>query len=131
MTTALRVSLTMPRIGPQGIPAPFRTELERNGATIVVVASGEIDLSSVDRLNAHLTGLLCSSTRIVLDLRQVDFLDLMGLHCMLDIDRASRDAGVEFVLVPGPEHVQRLFRVTRTEHLLRFIEPDRFDRSQT
>jgi anti-sigma B factor antagonist len=131
MTTALRVSLTGPRFGPQDIPAPFRTDLERHGTTIVVVASGEIDLSSADRLNAQLTHLLRSSSRIVLDLRRVDFLDSTGLHCMLDIDLASHDAGVEFVLIPGPEHVQRLFRVTGAEQLLRFTEPGRLDRIQT
>ena len=129
MTTALRVPLIMPRTGPQGIPAPFDTELERHGETIVVVASGEIDVSSVDRLHTQLRSLLSRSSRVVLDLRQVDFIDATGLHCILDVNRASRDAGVEFLLIPGPEQVQRLFHVTRTEHLLRFTEPGRTDRS--
>jgi anti-anti-sigma factor len=129
MTAALRVPLIMPRIGPQGIPAPFRTELERHGEKIVVVASGEIDVSSADRLHAQLRGLLSGFSQVVLDLRQVDFIDAAGLHCMLDVDQASRDAGVEFLLIPGPEQVQRLFQVTRTEHVLRFTEPGRTDRS--
>jgi anti-anti-sigma factor len=119
----------MSRIDPPGTPAPFRTELERRGATNVVVVHGEIDLSSADRLHSQLTGLLSSSSRIVVDLGQVDFADSTALHCMLDVDRASRDAGVEFLLVPGPERVQRLFQVTRTEHLLRFTERG-IDRSQ-
>jgi anti-sigma B factor antagonist len=128
MTTSLRAPAIMSRIGPPGPPAPFRTELERRAATIVVVVHGEIDLFSADRLHAQLTGLLSSSSRIVLDLRQIDFIDSAGLHCVLDVDRASRDAGVEFLLVPGPEQAQRLFDVTRTEHLLRFTEPGRIDR---
>jgi anti-sigma B factor antagonist len=120
----------MSRTGPQGPPEPFRTELEPHGETIVVVVHGEIDVSSADPLHAQLTGLLSSFSRVVVDLRQVDFIDSTGLHCMLDVDDASRDAGSEFLLVPGPEQVQRLFHVTRTEHVLRFAEPGRIDRSQ-
>ena len=118
----------MSRIGSSRPPAPFRIELERHGSALVVVVYGELDLSSADRLNARLTGLLSSSSRIVLDLREIDFIDSAGLHCILDVDRASRDAGVEFLLIQGPEQARRLFDVTRTEHLLRFAEPGRIDR---
>ena len=120
--------MNISRIGPPCPPAPFRIELERRGSAIVLVVYGEIDLSSADRLNARLKGLLSSSSRIVLDLREIDFIDSAGLHCILDVDRASRDAGVEFLLVPGPMQARRLFDVTGTERLLRFAEPGRFDR---
>ena len=119
----------MTRTVTEGIPEPLRTELERHGETIVVVASGEIDLTSADRLQALLRGLLSSVNRVVLDLRQVVFIDSTALHCMLEVDKASSDADVEFLLVPGPPQVQRLFQVTRTADALRFIEPSRIDRN--
>jgi anti-anti-sigma factor len=121
----------MTRTGAERFPEPLHTELERDGETIVVIASGEIDLRSADRLQAQLRGLLSSVSRVVLDLRHVVFMDSTALHCMLEVDKASRDAGVEFLLVPGPEQVQRLFQVTRTEDVLRFIDPSRIDRSRT
>jgi anti-anti-sigma factor len=121
----------MTRIGAYGFPEPLHTELERHGDMIVVLASGEIDLSSADRLQAQLRGLLSSFRRVVLDLREVVFIDAAALHCMLEVDKASRAAGVEFLLVPGPRQVQRLFQLTRTDDVLRFIEPSRIDRSRT
>jgi anti-anti-sigma factor len=128
MTTALRADRIMTPTGAEGFPEPLHTELTRHGETIVVVAFGEIDLTSADRLLAQLRGLLSSVKQVVLDLREVVFIDSAALHCMLEVDRASRDAGVEFLLVPGPQQVQRLFQVTRTEDALRFIEPSRIDR---
>jgi hypothetical protein len=47
-------------------------------------------------------------------------MDISGLHCVLDVHHASRAAGVEFDVVPGPPGVQRLFEVTKTDEMLRF-----------
>jgi anti-anti-sigma factor len=116
---------TMSRFGVEDIPEPLQMEQYRHGDTAVVIASGEIDLSSADLLRAKLHGLLDSCRRLVLDLREVDFMDASGLHCVLDIDDASRAVSVEFALVPGPPAVQRLFEITRTADRLRFTEPER------
>jgi anti-sigma B factor antagonist len=113
----------MSRYGTEGCPEPLHTALERREDTTVVVASGEIDLTSADRLQAQLRDLLNGSRRLVLDLREVVFVDSTALHCMLVIDEASRAAGVEFALVRGPRQVQRLFDLTRTEERLHFVEP--------
>jgi anti-anti-sigma factor len=120
----------MTRTRAEGFPEPLHTELERHGETIVVVASGEIDLSSADRLQAQLRALLSTARRVVLDLRLVVFVDLTALRCMLTVEKASRHSGVEFLLVPGPQQVQRLFEVTGSEDALRFIEPSRIDRGR-
>jgi anti-anti-sigma factor len=100
---------------------PVQTELERHGDTVVVVVFGEIELSCAGRLNARLHELLGSAGRLVLDLSDARFIDLCGLHGLLDVDQASRAAGVEFALVPGPPAVQRLFEITGTDEALRFI----------
>jgi anti-sigma B factor antagonist len=131
MTSALRVPPMMTRFGTEGFPEPMHTELTRHGDTVIVAASGEIDLSSADRLQAQLRDLLSSFSRVVLDLRRVVFIDSTGLRCMLAVDKASRETGVEFLLVPGPREVQRLFRLTGADAALRFIDPNRIDQSRT
>jgi len=101
---------------------PVHAEFERYGDTVVVAAFGEIDLSCASRLEPQLRGLLGCARRLVLDLRKVCFMDCSGLHCVLDIHDASRAAGVEFTLVPGPPCVQRIFEITKTDVVLRFID---------
>jgi anti-sigma B factor antagonist len=99
---------------------PDSTEREHRD-TIVAVVFGEIDLTCSGRLNARLRELIGRARRLVLDLRDVRFMDISGLHCVLDVHHASRAAGVEFDVVPGPPAVQRLFQVTKTDEMLRFI----------
>jgi hypothetical protein len=48
----------------------------------------------------------------VLDLRQLDFIDLSGLRLILTLDRDARNHGHEFVVIPGPPAIQRLFKLT-------------------
>jgi anti-anti-sigma factor len=114
--------LDMTRSSTEDLPQPLRTRLEQRGDTIVVVASGELDLTVSNRLRAELCGLVERFPRVVLDLREVEFVDSSGLHCMLDVDAASRAAGVEFALVRGPRTVQRLFELTKTEDRFWFVD---------
>ena len=112
------------------LPEPFQTTLEPHRDTIVVVARGEVDGSTVGRLRGQLRGVLeAGFKRIVLDLREVSFMDSSGLHAVLDFDAASRGADVQFTLVRGPDAVQRIFELTGTDVALRFIGAGEVDRA--
>jgi anti-anti-sigma factor len=119
----MKREMIMMRFAIEDLPEPFRTTRVRHGDTVVVMAYGEIDVSSVVPLRAELRDLLTRHRRVVLDLRQVVFIDSSGLHCLLDIDRESRGAGIAFELVAGGPQVQRLFELTRTTGCLRFVDP--------
>jgi len=116
-------SPVMSRFRDQQIPERLRTELELHDDTVVVVAAGEIDLESANGLREQLSDLLRGCRALVLDLREVVFIDSSGLHCILEIADGSAAAGVEFALVRGPRPVQRLFELTRTDGVLRFVDP--------
>jgi anti-sigma B factor antagonist len=104
-------------------PDPMRTKTDRlDDGSIVVAASGEIDLSCAGGLEARLRGLLGCARRLVLDLSDVRFMDSSGVHCVLDVERASRQAGVEFAIVPGPPQVRQVFRLTEADAALRFVD---------
>jgi anti-anti-sigma factor len=109
---------------------PFRIEVDPHRETIVVAAHGEIDIDSAGQLDRQVHELLERGfARIVLDLRNVTFLDSSGLHVILDASAASADAGVEFAIVQGPSSVQRVFEVTQTASALRFIDEHEIDGS--
>jgi anti-sigma B factor antagonist len=111
-----------------GAPEPFVATLEPHREAIVVVARGEIDLDSISALEERLREVLDAGfSRIVLDLRNVSFVDSTGLRAILTMDATSRAAGVRFALVQGPYAVRHLFELTSTDQTLRFIEPHEID----
>jgi anti-sigma B factor antagonist len=111
-----------------GAPEPFMATLEPHREAIVVVARGEIDLDSAAELEKRLREVLDAGfSRIVLDLRNVSFVDSTGLRAILTMDTATRAAGVRFALIQGPYAVRHLFELTSTDQALRFIAPHEID----
>lgn len=110
-------------------PEPFRLEVEPHRSTIALTAHGELDIATAETLRAKLHEVIeAGFRRIVLDLRAVSFIDSSGLRAILAARTSSSDAGVEFALIPGPEPVQRLFEITGTERMLRFLDASELDR---
>ena len=70
---------------------------------------GDIDLATVDLLRAQLTGAIERGDKVVLDLREVAFMDTQGLAAVIEAEHASTASGKRFVVVRAPERVHRLF----------------------
>jgi anti-sigma B factor antagonist len=90
-------------------------DVRETDETCVLAPKGELDLASapalVERAEAQLEG---GTRALVLDLRDLAFIDSTGLGAIAGIDRAARKAGVPFSLVPGPANVQRVFEISGT-----------------
>lgn len=62
---------------------------------------------------------------IVLDLRELDFIDSTGLRTLISEHERSRESGRTFALVQGSKQVDRLMSITRVaEHLSIVSSPD-------
>lgn len=84
-------------------PAPeFSVTSRRAGGAVVVVPVGELDLATVDVLKDELTA---AGDAVVLDLRDVTFIDSAGLRLVLESSRGH----ASFAVVRGPREVQRVF----------------------
>jgi anti-anti-sigma factor len=105
-------------------PEPFRCEVETAQGKVHVIPHGEIDLASVDVLEGKLRELRDTGfDHLVLDLREVAFMDSTGLRLILSWDEEARSEGLDFELIRGTPVVQRLFDVTGLTARLRFVEP--------
>lgn len=83
---------------------------------------GEIDLATVELVRGAVEGNLQVGEDLVLDLREVGFMDTSGLRLVLELkDRVDRD-GCELRLVRGPRAVQRVFEVSGLEPRLPFVD---------
>ena len=109
----------MREIEPSTPLTELRCEIARNGSIAWVRPFGELDLDSVHRVEAALDGLQDEGcVEIVLDLRGLTFMDSTGLRLVIRWDTAARESGFRFAIVPGPDVVQRVFRLTgMDEHL--------------
>ena len=95
----------------------------RNGTVAVIAPTGELDLSGAALLEDELERLASEPelSTVVLDLRQLEFMDSSGLRLVVLADMRAREAGRRFVLVKGAETVHRVFEITRMSERLEFV----------
>jgi anti-sigma B factor antagonist len=80
-------------------------------STEIVAVTGDVDLATVDVLRAQLTSALQRGNKVVLDLRDVSFMDTQGLAAVIEAERSSAESGTVFVVVRAPATVHRLFEM--------------------
>jgi anti-sigma B factor antagonist len=96
----------------------FSVSRRRVGDAIVVAPAGEIDLATVDVLGAEIDGAVETTDTLVLDLRDVTFIDSAGLRLVLETSRAFD----RFSVVRGPREVQRVFDLVGLESRLTMLD---------
>ena len=88
-----------------------------------VVLRGELDLSTVGKVQEELARVQADQPEVVvLDLSKLTFLDSTGLRCVVTADDHAKQTGGRFVIVRGPEAVQRVFTITRLEDRLEMVD---------
>jgi anti-sigma B factor antagonist len=96
----------------------FSVDVHHEGGALVVAPRGELDLVTVERVRPALRDAR-ETPLIVLDLREVSFIDSAGLQLVLEEHRRAERDGVELRIRRGPNNVQRLFVMTGlSRHLL-------------
>ena len=105
-------------------PDSFRCESGRDGDSTWVRPIGELDLDTAPRLDEELTAQRAAGAgRLVLDMRALTFMDSTGLRLVIRWDTAAKEQGFEFAIIPGPEVVQRVFRLTGMDEHLPVAQP--------
>jgi anti-sigma B factor antagonist len=105
-------------------PDSFRCETGRDRDATWVRPIGELDLDTAPLLEQELAAVRADGAeRIVLDMRRLQFMDSTGLRLVIRWDTAARDEGFGFAIVPGPDVVQRVFRLTGMEDQIAVASP--------
>lgn len=95
---------------------------ERDGLAHVVL-SGELDLSTIDKVEQELARVEGEGPAVVaLDLSRLTFLDSSGLRIIVSADQRARREKRRFVVVRGPDTVQRVFSITRLDEQLELVD---------
>ena len=83
--------------------------MHSEGSAEIVVVHGEVDLATADAVRAEVRLAFERSDSVVLDLRDVGFMDTQGLAVVIEAQQAAADDGTRFAITRAPDHVHRLF----------------------
>jgi len=102
-------------------PLEMTTE-EGEGQTRVTLV-GELDIASAPQFEEGLEKVEANSPGVlVLDLREVEFIDSTGLRAVISADERARSAERRFVIVRGTPAVERVFSVTQLDQRLEIVD---------
>lgn len=108
------------------MPSLVEVKSSVQGTTQVVAVSGEIDLSSVDRIQKATDGALSQGPEtVVLDLGAVAFCDSSGIDLVVRCHRRATARHVRLVVVRPTGPAWRPFEICNIDREVRFVESDR------
>lgn len=103
----------------------FRVEVHRRPGASVVAPAGEIDVATVGEVRARLRECEADAQVLVLDLREVGFMDTSGLQLVFEQQQRSAQSAHDFAVVRGSPRIQRLFDIAGFGDRLRLLDtPD-------
>ncbi len=93
--------------------SPFSVEVSTVGAAQLVTCRGALDLATSPALEEELQRVPLEPQELLLvDLREVDFMDSTGIGTLLTAYTRAREADARFALVQGPEQVRRVLELS-------------------
>lgn len=101
----------------------FTVDMHNEGGAAVVAVSGELDLRTSPELEAQLIRAFeAGAELVILDLRQIEFMDSTGLRVVLSAHQRAHETGRRFALVPGADQVERVLTLTGVRDLLTVVD---------
>ncbi len=98
-------------------------ETRPGDALVQVVLRGELDLSTVEKVEEELARVEGDEIKVlVLDLSGLSFLDSTGLRLMVTAHQRAEKEGRRLVIVKGPETVHRVFTITKLDEKLEMVD---------
>jgi anti-sigma B factor antagonist len=100
-------------------PFDFDVGIRRQGFVGFVFASGEIDMATADQL-AESIAEICDQDvgEVVVDLRDVTFMDCSGVNVILDARRSADESKMQLTFIPSAS-VVRVLEILELEQLVR------------
>ncbi len=103
--------------------APLSVELQQRDSALVASLSGELDMAAGERFERVLQRLADGALKdVVIDLRELSFMDSTGLRMLLEADRTAREQRLRLWIIRGGEAVDRVFRMTGMDKVLPLVD---------
>jgi anti-sigma B factor antagonist len=105
-------------------PPPFQVHVRPAREAVHLVPTGELDALAAPRLRAEVDELVAVGfAHVVIDLREIAFMDCAGLRLLLQLTAEARSARWRLSLIQSSDAVHRLLVLTGTLDVLPFLPP--------
>lgn len=103
--------------------SPFGVTIERRDDAVHLKLSGELDISTAQLLEDDLFRVEAERPDlIVLDLRDLAFMDSTGLRLLIMADARAKEEGRRLAIGRGNEMIQRVLHLTRLDERLEVVD---------
>ncbi|MBN1513933.1 MAG: STAS domain-containing protein [Phycisphaerae bacterium] len=101
-------------------------EMRQVGSTTVVVPSGEVDLQRSPELYREMMA-ICRTRppRLVVDLRQVSYMDSSGVSTLVEVFRSVNAYGGVLVLLAPTERVRAMFQIAKLDQFFTIVDTEK------
>lgn len=101
----------------------FDVDVRDGDRAVVIGVTGELDLASSPALEHELeNGPPSHAEVVIIDLRALEFMDSTGLSVLVRAHQRATEKGQQFVVVRGPQQVQRLLSLTGVADRLTLVD---------
>ena len=102
----------------------FDLRVVRNGRSTRIAPCGELDIATTPELEQALADATAdAATEIVLDLRELTFMDSSGLRALAEANTRAGESGVELSIWRGPRQIERVLEISGLGTLLPLVDP--------
>jgi anti-sigma B factor antagonist len=114
-------SLNVAYVAANPLP-PFEVSCMHDGSAAHLALRGELDMLSAPLLARALESASRGDpARVILDLRELRFMDVSGLRAILDAARSARRDGRSLVIANPMPHIVRLLELTAIDQSLEVL----------
>jgi anti-sigma B factor antagonist len=109
----------------RAVPPRFTCTWKEGGAGAAWVhLTGELDLATSPKLRQTLHDAHLAASLVVLDLRELTFIESTGVHVILDAAGSVRHGAGRLILVRGPSHVDHALTLTGASSQVLILDLD-------
>jgi len=101
----------------------FDLRVMRNGRSTHIAPCGELDIATTPELEQALADATADAvTEIVLDLRELTFMDSTGLRALAQANTRAEVSGVALSIIRGPRQIDRVLEISGLGTLLPLVD---------
>lgn len=101
----------------------FDLRAVRNGRSTHIAPCGELDIATTPELEQALADATASAVaEIVLDLRELTFMDSTGLRALAQANTRADARGVALSIIRGPRQIERVLEISGLGSLLPLVD---------